>query len=94
MTRNVDNSLSHSDLYSITGKTPTQVNIAGHEGIGHIVKGRSQRGLHIYPTSKWLYTVNVTDLTVVAGSNVSQDLIGKRVGIKYAFSMQFNSIYN
>ncbi|OBT39080.1 hypothetical protein VE00_09908 [Pseudogymnoascus sp. WSF 3629] len=85
MTRNVDNSLSHSDLYSITGKTPTQVNIAGHEGIGHIVKGRSQRGLHIYPTSKWLYTVNVTDLTVVAGSNVSQDLIGKRVGIKWLY---------
>ena len=43
MTINVDNSLSHSDLYSITGKTPMQVNIAGHEGIGHIMKGKSQR---------------------------------------------------
>lgn len=47
MTRDVDSFLSHSDLYSITGKTPMQVNIAGHEGIGHIIKGKSQRILRI-----------------------------------------------
>ncbi len=33
-----DHSLSHSDVHSIYGETPMETDIAGHEGVGHVVK--------------------------------------------------------
>jgi D-arabinose 1-dehydrogenase-like Zn-dependent alcohol dehydrogenase len=35
-----DGPLSHSDVHSIYGETPMETDIAGHEGVGHVVKCR------------------------------------------------------
>jgi propanol-preferring alcohol dehydrogenase len=33
----------HSDLHSIRGDTPMLTDVAGHEGVGKVVKGKSYR---------------------------------------------------
>jgi hypothetical protein len=36
---------SHSDVFSILGHTSMTTNIAGHEGIGRVVKGEQANSL-------------------------------------------------
>lgn len=33
----------HSDLHSIRGDTPMKTDVAGHEGVGRVVKGKNAR---------------------------------------------------
>jgi alcohol dehydrogenase, propanol-preferring len=51
--------ICHSDVHSIYNETPMDTDIAGHEGVGHVVK---------------------------LGPGVSDDFIGRRVGIKWQYS--------
>lgn len=49
----------HSDVHSIYGETPMETDIAGHEGIGHVIQ---------------------------LGSNVSEEWLNTRVGVKWQYS--------
>lgn len=37
----------HSDLHSIRGDTPMLTDVAGHEGVGKVVKGKNYRRIRL-----------------------------------------------
>lgn len=68
----------HSDVHSVRGETPMLTGVAGHEGVGKVVKGES--------FIRFCECHLELMLTDTVGDGVDEGAwMGKRVGIRYDF---------
>lgn len=69
----------HSDLHSIRGDTPMLTDVAGHEGVGRVVKGKNYRCIRLNAVQNVYWH---SSLLLVGPEVDEKQWIGTRVGIR------------